>query len=605
MTTAQEQEAAELGPELAGAAFAGSAEPEPGPVSAEAEVAHGAAADGAGWPVGAVGAEPRAVADGAEWPVGTVGAEPGAVADGAGWPVGAAGAEPEAVAAASEPRRRRRTGLLFGLAVLLGVVGGAGTGYGVQASRPPTPLPPLTVPQPAYPSARAGAPALTADEDDMVRTDGDLTKLLLPLPKGSKLADDIQGWESLSEYAQSFDRPGDAFRHQLELGFRRAAHTSWRTGDVFVNVELSQYQHAAEDSADSYVSDQLGFAADRGGDPGGSAIPGYPRGGRTRVRRRSTPTTARSSTSRRRWPTTATSSWTSSSSAPGRSPRRPESASSRASWSGCDGRDHPGVAAVVPPPYPQTPADPGTPPSPPVGGTRRGRRVALVAAFVLSAVVVGGGAGAGVLALRPQHVAAAPAPAHRGPAYGALADGNHFGSLGDLLLPMPSDYQEGPDDEALGNDTVLGKDQYERYFNEQFRDLKSGDRKKLQALLDLSHIRGYALRSYAADSDDFVAEISLLQENQQRAKQSAEWTKAFADATGVFRTGPAIDGFPHARCYLPGPARRQARPHDLHRRRGRSAHHHAGRWRRPLNTASAAALFKQQLTRLAIPAAAI
>ncbi|WP_380585990.1 hypothetical protein [Streptacidiphilus monticola] len=134
------------------------------------------------------------------------------------------------------------------------------------------------MPQPAYPSARAGAPALTADEDDMVRTDGDLTKLLLPLPKGSKLADDIQGWESLSEYAQSFDRPGDAFRHQLELGFRRAAHTSWRTGDVFVNVELSQYQHAAEDSADSYVSDQLGFAADRGGDPGGSAIPGYPSG---------------------------------------------------------------------------------------------------------------------------------------------------------------------------------------------------------------------------------------------------------------------------------------------------------------------------------------
>jgi hypothetical protein len=266
----------------------------------------------------------------------------------------------------------------------------------------------------------------------------------------------------------------------------------------------------------------------------------------------------------------------------------------------------PGVAAVVPPPYPQTPADPGTPPSPPVGGTRRGRRVALVAAFVLSAVVVGGGAGAGVLALRPQHVAAAPAPAHRGPAYGALADGNHFGSLGDLLLPMPSDYQEGPDDEALGNDTVLGKDQYERYFNEQFRDLKSGDRKKLQALLDLSHIRGYALRSYAADSDDFVAEISLLQENQQRAKQSAEWTKAFADATGVFRTGPAIDGFPHARCYLPPGLPGDKLDHmtctdaegDLlitMRVDGVA----------PLNTASAAALFKQQLTRLAIPAAAI
>jgi hypothetical protein len=234
------------------------------------------------------------------------------------------------------------------------------------------------------------------------------------------------------------------------------------------------------------------------------------------------------------------------------------------------------------------------------------RRVALGAlgvAFVLSAVGVGTGAG---LALRSS-APAKPAVAAQTPkpSFGAHSDGDHYGSLSDLLLPMPAGYDYGPDDMGLGDNSVLTRDQYEAMFAKQFSFLSADQRNQLKNRLDLDHILGYGLRVYT-DNGSQVLEISLLQENQHSAKGSAQAGKYLADSTDIFRAGPSIPGHPEAHCYL-----LPALPGD----RLDSMHCDAavgdllvsldGYGAAPLDQQGAAALLEAQLNRLAIPGAQI
>ena len=269
---------------------------------------------------------------------------------------------------------------------------------------------------------------------------------------------------------------------------------------------------------------------------------------------------------------------------------------------------------------PETPESPQTPdatePQPvSTAGRSRSRTTVLALALVLSAVAVGGGTGLLIRQDRkPARTAAASSPAPTvsaspSPSFGAHADGDHFGSLSDLLLPLPADYAAGPDDEGLGNDTVLTPAQYKATFDQDFKGLSSQDRQDLENSLDLAHITGYALRTYFADTTTSgtgteTVEIQLLQENQQHASAAAAWLKTFADKTGLYRAGPSISGFPKAHCYLEPVAPGDKLDHmNCAAAEGDLVVTMQVDGVAPLDTAAAAGLLQLQLTRLAIPAA--
>ncbi|MEZ0092794.1 hypothetical protein [Streptacidiphilus sp. EB129] len=164
-------------------------------------------------------------------------------------------AQPESVL--PRPRRRGRTALIMAGAVVLGVLGGAGAGYAVQAGRTPTPLPALAVAQPSYPAARVSAPAPDPANDDQAKTDGDLTALLVPAPTGAKPeqgADSITSWMDLAAFAETRSEPGTAFSWYASNGFRRAAQAVWVQGNRRYALQLVQFAHDQDASALQDVS---------------------------------------------------------------------------------------------------------------------------------------------------------------------------------------------------------------------------------------------------------------------------------------------------------------------------------------------------------------
>ena len=131
-----------------------------------------------------------------------------------------------------KPRRRIKSRSLFAGAVVLGVLGGVGAGYAVQASRPPTPLPSLMAAHPAYAPvgvyAGVAPAALPAAQDDLSLTDGDLTKLLLPTPSGASIGDSWDHeWIGLVDDASLCDDQKYCFTQDLIDGISALADTGW------------------------------------------------------------------------------------------------------------------------------------------------------------------------------------------------------------------------------------------------------------------------------------------------------------------------------------------------------------------------------------------
>ena len=141
------------------------------------------------------------------------------------------------------------------------ICAGAGLGYQIQYQRPDTPLPPLAraglkQPKGAAPSAKP----LTAAEDTLVTFDGDLRKLLLPKPKGAKNLTDsytADGWMSLYDYAETYEKPGNMFRLLANNDFRRLASAMWSTGsyDTLTTTEVRLVQF--RDYTQTYTADML------------------------------------------------------------------------------------------------------------------------------------------------------------------------------------------------------------------------------------------------------------------------------------------------------------------------------------------------------------
>ena len=152
------------------------------------------------------------------------------------------------------PKRRIRTGRLFAGALVLGVLGGVGTGYALQAARQPTPLPPLAASQPHYlPSGvyQGLAPAvLPASQDDATTTEGDLTKLLLPTPSGSDTGNSLFVGQmmSIGQDAYYCDDQVSCFTTDYSQGVEAIADTEWSTSDGFF-VEIRIYRYVPGESS--------------------------------------------------------------------------------------------------------------------------------------------------------------------------------------------------------------------------------------------------------------------------------------------------------------------------------------------------------------------
>ncbi|MER5434343.1 hypothetical protein [Streptomyces sp. NPDC002588] len=164
-----------------------------------------------------------------------------------------------AEAVAEAPRRRGRAVLTVAVAAVLGVIAGTCTGYVVQAGREPTPLPPLS--QPVVGQAKGEVEPLSAAQDRKVRTDGDLRKLLVSRPKGVRDTEVPEGWMDISEYAESYDRPANAFTNLNGDEFRRVATTSWREGETFSAwVYLAQFREDSKIGASEWAGSGVYWA---------------------------------------------------------------------------------------------------------------------------------------------------------------------------------------------------------------------------------------------------------------------------------------------------------------------------------------------------------
>ncbi|MEU2098863.1 hypothetical protein ABZ771_24695 [Streptomyces globisporus] len=181
-------------------------------------------------------------------------------------PLGAGGpAEPTAAPVRRRPRGR--TTLIIAAAALLGIVGGVAVGYGMQAEREPTPLAALSQPglgYPAKPAAADRAPApLPAAQDRRAKTDGDLRKLLIDRPKGTRktLIDELglgDGWEPVEQYAEGYEDPHYMFESLGGLELRRVASVAWEQGEYReTQVSLIQFRSGDQHGAAEHFDDQI------------------------------------------------------------------------------------------------------------------------------------------------------------------------------------------------------------------------------------------------------------------------------------------------------------------------------------------------------------
>jgi hypothetical protein len=156
---------------------------------------------------------------------------------------------------------KRRTGLLFSSAVVLGLVGGTAAGFLIQRARSETPLPPL---QQTLTAAAVPGPADPHDAktDDGAKLDGDLRALLVPKPAGAKDPLDItpRDWITKADLAEYYKTPNTEFERLGWDTFRRAARTGWTNPDG-TEVEIDLIQFRSTDGASSYFT-STGFPRD-------------------------------------------------------------------------------------------------------------------------------------------------------------------------------------------------------------------------------------------------------------------------------------------------------------------------------------------------------
>ncbi|RAJ29641.1 hypothetical protein K353_06623 [Kitasatospora sp. SolWspMP-SS2h] len=186
------------------------------------------------------------------------------------------------------------------------------------------------------------------------------------------------------------------------------------------------------------------------------------------------------------------------------------------------------------------------------------RRAPRAVAAVLAAALLGVGIGEVVIRVHygdepaAPVAAAAPAPSASTPApWGAKSNGNHFGSLRDLLLPVPDGYRLGPDYKGLGNDGEFGGADLARAQEELLDEVPEKYRGRLKDALSTLHFTGIGVRSLARFDNRLMAVLKLTRFDQQTVSEQNALFGALVDDSDLFRRGPDVPGHPDARCALP------------------------------------------------------
>jgi hypothetical protein len=260
------------------------------------------------------------------------------------------------------------------------------------------------------------------------------------------------------------------------------------------------------------------------------------------------------------------------------------------------------------PPYPPE-AVPGLAPAP--VRSRRRRWIALGVAAALVALAAAGGIGYAVTRGDDggtKNTPAASGASHpRAKAFGARSGGSHYGSLGLMLLPVPDDFEPGPDIETYGNDAVLDAGRAQDLMRQNVASLPAKDRKAYDATLRDMHIEGAGLRTYQGTTDDLVISVQILQmRNKVLARDDTRLFGAITKAMHVFRPGPKITGHPYATCVL-SPSDREEKIDSMLCRatEGDLLVTLSATAPKPMDTSAAAGLLAKQLDRIQDPGEAV
>ncbi|MCG6494820.1 hypothetical protein [Kitasatospora sp. A2-31] len=273
-------------------------------------------------------------------------------------------------------------------------------------------------------------------------------------------------------------------------------------------------------------------------------------------------------------------------------------------------------APAAPAPAPAVPASAASAAEPfpaPAVPAASGRRLLRATGAVVAAALVGVVIGLGVIrthydgpapAATAAAPTAAPAPTAGPTPFGAKSNGNHFGSLRDLLLPVPAGYALGPDEGGYGNDVELGADLLSAELDDGLQQIPKDKRDKLRQYWEGLHVKATGVRTYKAKGDDLVIGMKLRQFNQQEVQKQNEYTAVFTGDTGLFRIGPTVPGHPEAHCYLmPAPPSAPIDYLECSAAEGDLLVIMNAEGVAPLPKDRIVALFTQQLDRLASPGA--
>lgn len=211
-------------------------------------------------------------------------------------------------------------------------------------------------------------------------------------------------------------------------------------------------------------------------------------------------------------------------------------------------------------PEPEPGYESGTEPDAlPESASGKGRRgLALGVAAAIVAVAAGGGIGyvllhrgGGTDAKPVAQPWKAPEPKRTG-AFGVKAGGSHYGALRKLLLPVPGEYQPGPDVGEYGNDVELDAKQTEAQMKNSTGKLFKKNRATMEKAVARLHVEGSGIRTYSSADSDFYVQMTIVQmKNKQAAAARSEFFAEFTRAMGIFRNGPQVAGHDRARCVLP------------------------------------------------------
>jgi hypothetical protein len=186
------------------------------------------------------------------------------------------------------------------------------------------------------------------------------------------------------------------------------------------------------------------------------------------------------------------------------------------------------------------------------------RRVSFVTGWLASALAVGAGAGFGILGVigaSNEYVTAGGPVAAATPSpkvtSGVRADGTHYGSVMDFLLPTPDGFQTGPDEGGLGNDSTIAPDQADPTVALLFGTLPASDMTSAQGAIATGHMKDGAVRTYADAAGSLDVAVTVLRLDPAQAAESTSEFERVVKQSRAYRNGPRVLSHPEALCVLP------------------------------------------------------